>query len=309
MPASIAATFYQIGYADMLARQMEQKQIDAIVLKPQEYADILSDKARNNPRLAATLHAMLAHSALGRYWTHTASPNAGKPWVAPASLMVSDAYLITKTLIALGLAGARSYIKTTATGTYIIITGYAGLRRQLLQGTRFLAANPRMVQMGLGIRGLQNVAKGGFLLSLVVGAGIETLDFIFNDEKTMHDLVGGIGVEAVKAGLATMVGLGLGIKLATATSLAILPLAAVAVAVLVTGIILNQIDDDLKIKQRVINMLRISTSSIPQGIYRINIDKLNFDNQKPYQQIEYKFNNCSTEIFKNECMCRTNRKN
>ena|SRR5260221_11172221 len=92
MPASIAATFYQIGYADMLARQMEQKQIDAIVLTPQEYADILSDKARNNPRLAATLHAMLAHSALGRYWTHTASPNAGKPWVAPASLMVSDAY-------------------------------------------------------------------------------------------------------------------------------------------------------------------------------------------------------------------------
>src|SRR5258708_38573225 len=87
---------------------------------------------------------MRAHSALGRYWTHTASPNAGKPWVAPASLMVSDAYLITKTLIALGLAGARSYIKTTATGTYIIITGYAGLRRQLLQGTRFLAANPRI---------------------------------------------------------------------------------------------------------------------------------------------------------------------
>lgn len=106
-----------------------------------------------------------------------------------------------------------------------------------------------------------------------------------------------------------MVGLGLGIKLATATSLAILPLAAVAVAVLVTGIILNQIDDDLKIKQRVIHMLRISTSSIPQGIYRINIDKLNFDNQKTYQQIEYKFNNCSTEIFKNEFMCRTNRKN
>lgn len=270
MPASIAATFYQIGYADMLARQMEQKQIDAIVLTPQEYADILSDKARNNPRLAATLHAMLAHSALGRYWTHTASPNAGKPWVAPASLMVSDAYLITKTLIAFGLAGARSYIKTTATGTYIIITGYAGLRRQLLQGTRFLAANPRMVQMGLGIRGLQNVAKGGFLLSLVVGTGIEALDFIFNDEKTMHDLVGGIGVEAVKAGLATMIAISAGALTASVTTLVIFPLGAMALAIFATGALLNYTDQRWKIKQNVITALKSVNNEKAPGIYKID---------------------------------------
>ncbi|MCO5339875.1 MULTISPECIES: hypothetical protein [Delftia] len=270
MPASIAATFYQIGYADMLARQMEQKQIDAIVLTPQEYADILSDKARNNPRLAATLHAMLAHSALGRYWTHTASPNAGKPWVAPASLMVSDAYLITKTLIALGLAGARSYIKTTATGTYIIITGYAGLRRQLLQGTRFLAANPRMVQMGLGIRGLQNVAKGGFLLSLVVGTGIETLDFIFNDEKTMHDLAGGIGVEAVKAGLATMIAISAGALTASVTTLVIFPLGAMALAIFATGALLNYTDQRWKIKQNVITALKSANNEKAPGIYKLD---------------------------------------
>ncbi len=270
MPASIAATFYQIGYADMLARQMEQKQINAIVLTPQEYADILSDKARNNPRLAATLHAMLAHSALGQYWTDTASPNAGKPWVAPASLMVSDAYLITKTLIALGLAGARSYIKTTATGTYIIITGYAGLRRQLLQGTRFLAANPRMVQMGLGIRGLQNVAKGGFLLSLVVGTGIETLDFIFNDEKTMHDLVGGIGVEAVKAGLATMIAISAGALTASVTTLVIFPLGAMALAIFATGALLNYTDQRWKIKQNVITALKSVNNEKAPGIYKLD---------------------------------------
>ena len=270
MPASIAATFYQIGHADMLARQMEQKQIDAIVLTPHEYAGILNDKARQNPRLAATLHAILAHSALGQYWTQTASPNAGKPWVAPASLMVSDAYLITKTLIALGLAGARSYIKTTATGTYIIITGYAGLRRQLLQGTRFLTTNPRMVQMGLGIRGLQNVAKGGFLLSLVVGTGIETLDFIFNDEKTMHDLVGGIGVEAVKAGLATMIAISAGALTASVTTLVIFPLGAMALAIFATGALLNYTDQRWKIKQNVITALKSVNNEKAPGIYKLD---------------------------------------
>ncbi|PIF38114.1 hypothetical protein CLV01_3099 [Delftia sp. 60] len=308
MPASIAATFYQIGYADMLARQMEQKQIDAIVLTPQEYADILSDKARNNPRLAATLHAMLAHSALGRYWTHTASPNAGKPWVAPASLMVSDAYLITKTLIALGLAGARSYIKTTATGTYIIITGYAGLRRQLLQGTRFLAANPRMVQMGLGIRGLQNVAKGGFLLSLVVGAGIETLDFIFNDEKTMHDLVGGIGVEAVKAGLGTLAGIAAATITTGMTTVAVMPLFAMAVAVLITSFALNQADTYWRVKENVVNAMKALPERTATGLYKINTQSIAWEKiQKNENKHEKEDFYCAPAMDTKNLLCSISR--
>ncbi|EPD41378.1 hypothetical protein HMPREF9701_01932 [Delftia acidovorans CCUG 274B] len=83
MPASIAATFYQIGYADMLARQMEQKQIDAIVLTPQEYADILSDKARNNPRLAATLHACWPTVRLGDTGHTPPAPMQANPGSLP----------------------------------------------------------------------------------------------------------------------------------------------------------------------------------------------------------------------------------
>lgn len=243
-----------------ITRAMEHKQVDVLVLTPQEYVGILEDKARQDPRLAAKLHAILAQSPLGQYWTQTASPNAGQPWVAPAALMVNDAYLIIKTLIALGIAGAGSFIKSTAQGTYIIIKGYPGLRRNLLQGTRYLASNPQMIQMGLGMRGLQNVAKGGFMLSIVVAAGIETLDFIFNDEKTMHDLVGGIGVEAVKAGLATMVGLGAGVMAGAVTAIAVAPLVTMAVAVLFAGTLLNQADQKHLIKQKVINALKNTTN-------------------------------------------------
>lgn len=243
-----------------ITRAMEHKQVDVLVLTPQEYVGILEDKARQDPRLAAKLHAILAQSPLGKYWAQTASPNAGQPWVAPAALMVNDAYLVTKTLIALGIAGAGSYVKSTAQGTYIIIKGYPGLRRNLLQGTRYLASNPQMIQMGLGMRGLQNVAKGGFMLSIVVAAGIETLDFIFNDEKTMHDLVGGIGVEAVKAGLATMVGLGAGVMAGAVTAIAVAPLVTMAVAVLFAGTLLNQADQKHLIKQKVINALKNTTN-------------------------------------------------
>jgi hypothetical protein len=270
MTASIAFTLFQVNYADMLARQMEHNQVDVLVLTPQEYLGILLDKARLDPRLASRLHAIFSDSPLGQYWTQTVSPNAGQPWVAPTALASMDAYLIGKTLQAVGIAGAASFVKTTSSGTYIIIKGYAGRRGSLLQGTRYLASNPRMVQMGLGMRGLQNVAKGGFILSVVVASGLETLDFIFNDEKTMHDLVGGIGVEAVKAGLATMAGMGAATLVAGVTSVAILPLAAMAVAVLVTGYLLNAADQRWQIKQRVVSTLKGTPEQTPQGLYRVN---------------------------------------
>ncbi|WP_313282197.1 hypothetical protein [Delftia tsuruhatensis] len=282
---------YEKAFNRQITRAMDSQQVDVVVLTPQEFIGVLQDRSRNDPRLEANLRAILAQSALGRYWTQTASPNAGKPWTIPASMLANDAYLFTRTLIALRLAGARTYVKATPKGTYIIITGRAGFRGNLLQGTRFLTTNPRMVQMGLGMRGLKGVARGGFILSLVVGIGVETLDFIFNDEKTMHDLVGGIGVEAVKAGLATTVGLGAGLVVGVgAATLAILPLVTMAVAVFLSGIALNKIDEIWDIKKNVIFALRMQTDSTPHGIYRINPNtvtekKLNSQSER----INYKY--------------------
>lgn len=267
---------YEKAFNRQITRAMDSQQVDVVVLTPQEFVGVLQDRSRNDPRLAASLRAILSQSALGRYWTQTASPNAGKSWTIPASMLANDAYLFTRTLIALRLAGARTYVKATPKGTYIIITGRAGFRGNLLQGTRFLTTNPRMVQMGLGMRGLQGVAKGGFILSVVVAVGVETLDFIFNDEKTMHDLVGGIGVEAVKAGLATMVGMsiGTGMIVAGVTTIAIFPLSLMVAAVFLSSFVLNKIDETWKIKKTVIEALKISTDNTNPGIYRINTNAI-----------------------------------
>ncbi|WP_313237959.1 hypothetical protein [Delftia acidovorans] len=267
---------YEKAFNRQITRAMDSQQVDVVVFTPQEFLGVLQDRSRNDPRLEASLRAILAQSALGRYWTQTASPNAGKSCTIPASMLANDAYLFTRTLIALRLAGARTYVKATPKGTYIIITGRAGFRGNLLQGTRFLTTNPRMVQMGLGMRGLQGVARGGFMLSLVVGIGVETLDFIFNDEKTMHDLVGGIGVEAVKAGLATMVGASIGMAVIASglTTIAIIPLFAMAVSVLITSAILNEADKSWQIKNNVTDALKTITDSTTPGIYRVKTDNI-----------------------------------
>ena len=140
--------------------------------------------------------------------------------------------------------------------------------RNVLQGTRYLASNPRIVQMGLGMQGLKHVARGGFVLGMVVSSGIEVAEFFFNDEKTMYDLVGGIGVEAVKAGLATLAGLAVG-ALAATTGIALLPLGVAAGVAFLAGIGLNELDKAYQVKERVSAALKHAAGNLESGYYRI----------------------------------------
>ncbi len=259
----------------LLQQKMQQNRADILVLSPEQYMTILQDKAAKNPALAETLRKQLAGSSFGKYWQATFNVNANQPAVIPVSQAAVDAMLITKTMQALGWAGVTTYIKSGATGSYIILKGYAAHRDAMLQGTRFADSNPKMIQMGLGMQGLKGVAKGGFLLGIVVAAGMESLDYIFNDEKTMYDLVGGIGVEAVKGGLAAAIGLAFAGTLAAAgaitTIVAVAPLILMAVVVFVAGWGLNELDARYKIKESVIAALKKVPEEASAGIYKASL--------------------------------------
>ena len=253
----------------LLQQKMQQNRADILVLSPEQYMTILQDKAAKNPALAETLRKQLAGSPFGKYWQTTLNVNASHPAVIPVSQAAVDARLITQTMQALGWAGVTTYIKSGATGSYIILKGYAAHRDAMLQGTRYAASNPKMIHMGLGMQGLKGVAKGGFMLGVVVAVGMESLDYIFNDEKTMFDLVGGIGVEAVKGGLAAAVGYGFAALLAgAATVVAIGPLFVMAVVVCFAGYALNTLDSEYKIKEKVIAALKAIPDQANAGMYR-----------------------------------------
>jgi len=271
MSAELAATFFNVGYGQTLAQSMDKNQVDVLVLTQGQYMSILQDKARNNAALEFSLRKMLSQSTFGQYWQKEFSPNASEPWVGPVAQGANDMLAITKTLNAIGMAGIGSYIKTTATGTYIIIKGYSAQRSSALQGTRYLATNPKMLQLGLGMKSLQGIAKGGFILGVVVSAGLEVMDFMFNDEKTMYDLVGGIGVEAVKGGLGALVAYGAAAFVGTSmTAVAVIPLGFMAVVALATGIGLNVLDRRYSIKDKVITALKMLPEETAQGMYYID---------------------------------------
>ncbi len=269
MSASIASTFYTMGYANSIASDMEANRADVLVLTPEEFLSILQDRVKGNALFEANVRKELAQTSLGKYWNQTLYPNINQPATVPISEAVNDALRFAKAMIALGAVGTICYAKAHNGKTYLIFKGDAKLRN-LLKGTRYLANNPRILQLGLGMQGVKQVAKGGFILGLVVDAGIEITDFILNDQKTMYDLVGGIGVEVVKGGVASLVAYGVGLGIATVTGVAVLPILGMLGIALAVGYGLNLLDDTFEIKKRVSAALSAVPKDLAAGIYTIH---------------------------------------
>lgn len=267
--AAIAGTFYTVGYAQEISRSMDKNSTDVLILSVEEYIGILLDKSRGNVRLQESFSQILDKSSFGQYWRKTLNPNVNEPWVTPIAQGALDAFAVTKTFTALGIAGISSYIKTTPKGTYIIIKGFPARRTVLLAGTRYLASNPAVMRFGLGMKGLQGMAKGGFMLGIVVSGGIEVIDFLFKDEKTMADLFGGLGVEAVKGGLAALAGYAAAAAVGAVAAVAVAPLVTMVLVGLISSIALNQLDNEFGIKNRVIEVLKLLPEKTANGFYVI----------------------------------------
>jgi hypothetical protein len=248
---------------------MEANRAEALVLTPEQAMSVLQDRCKVQPLRAQDVRQALGNSVFGQYWNQTFYPNVNQPAVLPAGQVAADAYTLSRALHALGVVGTQAYTQLHNGRLYIIFKGHAGLRN-VLQGTRYLASNPQILQLGLGVKGLQNVAKGGFILGLVVSAGIEILDFLFNDQKTLTQLVGSIGYEAVKSGVVAGLAYGAGVFAGTFTAVAVVPLIGMVTLAAVVGIGLNYLDDHYKIKQQVLKTLDSLPNSLEQGIYSIN---------------------------------------
>jgi hypothetical protein len=200
----LMSTYAPPAFATSLAAQMESNRAEVLVMTPEQVMSVLQDRCKGQPVREQDVRKALGNTVFGRYWNHTFYPNVNQPMVLPTGQVGVDLYTLIRAFYALGVVCTECYTKVQNGREYIIFKGRAGLRN-LLQGTRYLASNPQILQLGLGVKGLQNVAKGGFILGLVVTAGIEITDFLFNDQKTLTQLVGSIGYEAVKsdaAGLA-----------------------------------------------------------------------------------------------------------
>lgn len=91
-------------------------------------------------------------------------------------------------------------VKSFKGKNYIVIKGYAGLRKQL-NGTRYLASNPRIVSMAIGKLGIESTIKTGFIVSVVFSLSFHCMDQLLSDTATWHDFVGGVSVDVAAASI------------------------------------------------------------------------------------------------------------
>jgi|GEM_PF-774774 hypothetical protein len=198
--------------------------------------------------------------------------NAGVP-LAMAGIDVRN---IVQMVRDLGGIGTRARISVHNGRQYIIISGYPGLRRAL-NGTRYAIQHADVVEMGIGRYGIRGSAVSGFRLSCYVSVGIEVLEWFFNDESVWSDLFAGIGVELVKAGIASALGYAAALAVGSVLTFAAAPAIAGAAMVLAIGWGLNVLDNHYGIKNSVKAGLRYAVDHIQalqQQLAEIKVDDL-----------------------------------
>ncbi|WP_069710465.1 hypothetical protein [Pseudomonas savastanoi] len=200
-------------------------------------------------------------------------------WVVPTGMAAHDTFKLGQLWKRIG--GYKTRLKYTIVNgkEYVIITGRPGLR-SVLKGTRYLAQNAKLIEVGIGKYSLNGEAIKGFKLSAYVAVGIELLEHFLSDESVMSDLFVGVGVELVKAGIATAVGYAAAGVAGVFIGSAIIPVAIGVAFVFAASYFLNVIDNNNGIKSGLKEQVRLYTDYTINHLEELGetLKKINPDN-------------------------------
>ena len=278
----------------------DQKPLYDVVLTEHDLLSIFQDHAQRSVYVREGMLSALKelNAEAAKIWMAHISPTLGKPATVPVGLLAadartlqqaaralytpppvhlrlqpSDAHVLKRIWQRLGGFTTRFRITTGPKGaTYIVLRGYAGLRSGALVGTRFLATNPRILNLGIGVNGIRHIARSSASLAIVVSTAVELGDWYFRDDATLGDLVGGIAVEVVKAGVSIAMGVLAG-TIAAGTTIAVLPVVGFVLVSFGVGWALNWVDSAFGIKKMVqegLNSLPAKLEGLPPGWYRLD---------------------------------------
>lgn len=203
------STAIQAERQQELGRTLASNAHTIVVMDPSEFVDfaitVKKQRGLSDAKIVAFLNDIVMQSpqigsAAKALWQSQKSNLKNYGSYAP---VFSDALALQALALEMHRGGdvLSKYRVTTYNGkNYIVLKGYAGLRKQL-NGTRYFANNPKIVSMAVGKLGVASKIKGGFILSVVFSVGFHSVDQLMNDKATWHDFVGGVAVDAVAAGV------------------------------------------------------------------------------------------------------------
>ena len=151
-----------------------------------------------------------------------------------------DTITATKLIGDLGYKG-KVALKNVNGKQYVIFKGYAGLR-SIFTGTRYLATNPKVVDMAIGKVGVNKSIISGARLTIFLVVPLNILNHILSDGQTMSRLIGSTAADLVKVGVASAIASLAATATAALTTLAAGPLIVAIVVGLAVAFALDELD-------------------------------------------------------------------
>lgn len=141
---------------------------------------------------------------------------------------------------------------------YIRLSGYPGIRRYL-NATRYLIDNHRILDIGIGTRGIENGIIGGARFCIVFSAAYRAVELLLKDEYGLTDFFVNLTMDMAK--LAVSIGVAWGAKtVATGFMVAGSSVVGIAIGVFAIGLfvsfLLYWIDTEFKISEKIIKHLK-----------------------------------------------------
>ena len=146
------------------------------------------------------------------------------------------------------------YESTTRNGKkYIVFKGNHKVRT-ILKGTRYLANNTQVVNVGVGKEALKQGAKSGFYISVFFSVTLNSINWLFEEDYRWTNWLATTSTDIVKAVLGALAGVLAGIALASGT-VAVVAIGSGIIIGVIVSIGLNSIDKRFEITKSLIKYL------------------------------------------------------
>lgn len=226
-----------------LKQRLDKDAQHVMLLSLEEAQDVIDDLLKSNAMSSATTYAGNIKDAAG------GAANIVK------LISYKDAGKIVFTLTGLGIKAVQySY----GGKMYVKITGYPSLRR-ILNGTRYRANHPKLLELGIGKAGVQAGIVSGALFCIWFSACWRLVELIFRSDHDVAAFLGNITMDIAKVIVTvfvTKVVVGGVASLATAFSASlVVPIWGEIVIVVVLGLFITSLLDVYDKNNKLSNML------------------------------------------------------
>ena len=170
--------------------------------------------------------------------------------VAPYVSPIMDTATLARVCKDLGIGG-KAITKVINGRQYIAFTGYAGLRT-IFTGTTYSIENRKVINMAIGAIGVKKMVRSGGIITICITVPLTVLEAFLSDHSSCYELVGNIASDLLKIGVPLLMAEVAGLAVGAFTTIAILPIAITIAVGLLTGIVLNNLDDKYQLTEKLI---------------------------------------------------------